>query len=174
MSQNRLTTTCERNMIFEKTTTITYNTEGEKAEDQTNLTFGSTVPVGVPHRIDEEGRLIPAKSDDTEPHQSPFPAEPSGISHTYQYDSYGNWIKQTRNDPANSDQASTVHNRKFTYYGLRMLEFRLSKLWLTFGALLDSFVPFLNLLQCVPRAPFFSLARGSCPQKRVACHIESV
>jgi hypothetical protein len=110
-------------MMFEKTTTISYNTEGEKAEEQTNLTFNSTIPVGVPHRIDEEGRLIPVKSD-TEPHQSPFLAKPSGISYAYQYDGHGNWIKQTRNDPANPDQTSIGRNRKFTYYGLRMLESR--------------------------------------------------
>jgi hypothetical protein len=114
-SQNRLTTTRERNMMFEETTTISYNTEGEKAEEQTNLTFNSTIPVGVPHRIDEEDRLIPVKSN-TQPHQSPFLAKPSGISDAYQYDSYGNWIKQTSNDPANPDQTSIVRNRKFTYY----------------------------------------------------------
>jgi hypothetical protein len=114
-SQNRLTTTRERNMMFEKTTTISYNTEGEKAEEQTNLTFNSTIPVGVPHRIDEEDRLIPVKSN-TQPHQSRFLAKPSGISYAYQYDSYGNWIKQTSNDPANPDQTSIVRNRKFTYY----------------------------------------------------------
>jgi len=77
-SESRLTTTRERN-IFEETTTISYNTEGEKAEEQTNLTFNSTIPVGVPHRIDEEDRLIPVKSN-TQPHQSPFLAKPSGIS----------------------------------------------------------------------------------------------
>jgi hypothetical protein len=125
-SQNRLTTTRERNTMFEKTTTISYKTEGEKAEEQASLTFNSTIPLGVPHRINEEGRLIPVKSD-TAPHQSPFPAKPFGTSCACQYDSYGNWIKQTRNDPANPDQTSIVRNRKFTYYQLPILEFRPSK-----------------------------------------------
>lgn len=47
-SRNRLTSTRERNMVFEKTTTISYNTEGEKAEEETNLNFNSTILVGVP------------------------------------------------------------------------------------------------------------------------------
>jgi YD repeat-containing protein len=46
--QNRLTTTRDRNMMFEETTTVSYNTEGGKAEEQTNLTFNSPIPVGVP------------------------------------------------------------------------------------------------------------------------------
>jgi hypothetical protein len=83
-SENRLTTTRERN-LFEETTTISYNTEGEKAEEQINLTFNSTILVRVPHRIDEEGRLIPVKPN-TEPHHLLFlrnhPAFPTLINTT--------------------------------------------------------------------------------------------
>lgn len=86
-------------MWFEKTTTITYNDQGEKAEERTNFTGNSAIPVGVEHSIDEKGRLVPAKSA-TEPPQARLPVpEQSVIRHVYQYDSYGYWTQQRASGP---------------------------------------------------------------------------
>lgn len=114
--QNRLTNTRERNMMFEKSTTITYNEQGDKAEEHTTFTENSVVPVGVPLSVDEEGNLTPSGSAaQTPPPPIPFP-EASVTRYEYQYDSYGNWAQQIASDAAHPSQPPTVRNRTLTYY----------------------------------------------------------
>ena len=115
-SQNRLTNILERNLAFEKTTTIAYDDRGEKAEERTNFTGNSVIPVGVPHRRNEEGHLVPSNPT-AEPPASPHLSDHSSIiRYAYQYDTYGNWTQQIASYPSQPDQPSTARNRKLTYY----------------------------------------------------------
>jgi YD repeat-containing protein len=112
--QGRVSKTWERNMMFEKTTTITYNDQGDKAGERTVFTENSVIPVGVPHSIDEHGALVPSQPA-VEPRPSPLP-EQSEVHYAYQYDSHGNWTQQTANYISSGVPSSSVRNRKLTYY----------------------------------------------------------
>ena len=112
-SQGRLFETRERNMVFEKTTTILYNDRGDKAEERTSFIPNSVIPIGVPHSIDEHGALAP--SEPAKPQTSPLP-EQSEVHYEYQYDSHGNWTQQIANEVSNYGPSSRARNRKLTYY----------------------------------------------------------
>jgi YD repeat-containing protein len=112
--QGRVWKTSERNMIFEKTTTIIYNDQGDKAEERTTFTENSVIPTGVPHSIDEHGALVPSQPA-VEPQVSPLPQQ-SEVHYAYQYDSHGNWTQQTANEISSGAASSSVRNRKLTYY----------------------------------------------------------
>jgi YD repeat-containing protein len=112
--QGRVSKTTERNMVFEKTTTIIYNDQGDKAEERTTFNENSVIPVGVPHSIDESGALVPSEPA-IEPRASPIP-EQSEVHYAYQYDSHANWTQQTTTDISSHVASSIVRNRKLTYY----------------------------------------------------------
>src|SRR6266567_2290915 len=113
-TQGRVSKTRERNMVFEKTTTIIYNDHGDKAEERTTVSENSVIPTGIPHSIDERGVLVPSEPA-VGPRASPVP-EQSEVHYAYQYDSYGNWTQQTANDNSGSIALSSVRNRKLAYY----------------------------------------------------------
>jgi YD repeat-containing protein len=113
-AQGRVSRTWERNMMFEKTTTIIYNDQGDKAVEGTTLTDNSVIPVGVPHSINEHGALVPSEPS-VEPQPLPLP-EQSEVHFAYQYDSHGNWTQQTANYLSSGVASSQVRSRKLTYY----------------------------------------------------------
>ena len=113
-AQGRVSKTWERNMMFEKTTTIIYNDQGDKAVEGTTLTGNSVIPVGVPHSINEHGALVPSEPS-VEPQSLPLP-EQSEVRFAYQYDSHGNWTQQTANYLSGGVASSQVRSRKLTYY----------------------------------------------------------
>ena len=115
-SQNRLTNTRERNFVFEKITTITYNDQSDRAEERTNFTENSLIPVGIPHQRNEEGYLVPSNPTAEPPASPHLPDHSSVIRYMYQYDSYGNWTQQIATYPSAPDQPPTIRNRKLTYY----------------------------------------------------------
>lgn len=114
-SQNRLTATRERNMMFEQTTSIVYNEQGDKAEERKTYAENSIIPAGVEFSVTENGAVIPTKPSAQEPPQPSLP-EPTVIKFTYQYDAYGNWTQQTATDTAHPNQPSIVRTRQLTYY----------------------------------------------------------
>lgn len=114
-SQNRLTSTRERNMIFDKSTNITYNEQGDKAEMRTTYAENSVIPVGVEYSVGAQGALIPAKPAIQQPPQPSLP-EPEVINYVYQYDAYGNWTQQIEINSAHSNQPPITRNRTITYY----------------------------------------------------------
>src|SRR6266513_495679 len=114
-AQNRITKMRERNMVFEKTTTILYNAQGDKAEERTTFTGNSVMPVGVPYSIDKDGTRVPSEPVAEVPASAGVP-EDSEIHYTYQYDSYGNWTEQTVNHGSGPDEPINVHHRKLSYY----------------------------------------------------------
>lgn len=112
--QGRITKIHDRNSAFDHLTTITYNEHGDKGEERTTIAGNTTVPVGVPFSLDENGNLIPSN-----PAAKPteLPDWLSGeIRYVYQYDSYGNWTQQTVNHSSSPDKPSHVCHRKLTYY----------------------------------------------------------
>jgi len=113
--QNRLTNSRERSLIFQKTTSIAYNDQGDKAEERTTYTENSVIPVGVVFSLGENGEVRPSSSAAQPPPPPPLP-EPSVIRYTYQYDSYANWTQQIADDPTHTSQPPTVRNRTITYY----------------------------------------------------------
>ena len=54
-SQNRLIATRERNMMFDQTTSITYNEQGDKDEERKTYAENSVVPAGVEFTVGEDG-----------------------------------------------------------------------------------------------------------------------
>jgi YD repeat-containing protein len=112
--QGRVSKTWERNMIFEKTTTIIYNDLGDKAEERTTVTDNAVIPIGVPHSIDEHGALVPSEPT-IKSQASPLP-EHSEVHYAYKYDSYSNWTQQTATYISSGVASPTARNRKLTYY----------------------------------------------------------
>jgi len=107
-AQGRITTTRQRHMGLELTTTITYNDHGEKAEERHDLTaFQSEILA----RLEKVG-ITPPKTP-----ESPQPSPHLPVARfDYQYDSYGNWTERTASDASHPEGPYTVHNRKLTYY----------------------------------------------------------
>jgi YD repeat-containing protein len=113
-AQGRVSKTTERNMMFEKATSIIYNDQGDKAVEQTTLTNNSVIPTGVVYQIDEHGALVPSQPA-VEPQPSPLP-EQSEVHFAYQYDTHGNWTQQTANYISSGVASFQVRSRKLTYY----------------------------------------------------------
>lgn len=114
-SQNRLIASRERNMIFEKTTSITYNEQGDKAEERTTYAENSVIPVGTVLSVGENGELAPSEPA-AQPQPSPPSPEPTLIRYAYQYDGYGNWTQQISSDTTHPTRPPTSRNRTLTYY----------------------------------------------------------
>lgn len=116
-SQNRLIATRERNMMFDQTTSIAYNDQGDKAEEHTTYAENSVVPAGVEFSVGEDGAVTPSSSSTQQSPQSSLPVpEPTVIKYTYQYNAYGNWTQQTATDTAHPSQPPIVRTRQLTYY----------------------------------------------------------
>jgi hypothetical protein len=114
-SQNRLTATRERNMMFDQTTSIAYNEQGDKAEERKTYAENSIIPAGVEFSVGEDGAVIPNKPSAQQPPQPSLP-EPTVIKYTYQYDAYGNWTQQTATHTVHPQRPPTARNRTITYY----------------------------------------------------------
>jgi len=96
--QNRLVETVERDIHIEKTRTITYNDQGDKAEERLTFADNAAFPEWVSHR----------------PTSVP---EDYSVRYVYQYDSFGNWIQRIRTVSKESQpEESSVRNRKLSYY----------------------------------------------------------
>ncbi len=114
-SEGRVTKIRERNMIFEKTTEITYNDQGDKAEEHASSTENSVIPPGATFTIDDNGNPVPNETV-TMPQASLGLPEQSEIHYEYQYDGQSNWTQQTSKDSAQPAAPQTVRHRKITYY----------------------------------------------------------
>lgn len=90
-NQGRITKIRERKFSYEKTITIIYNDQGDKAEERNEWTDHPPV----------EGEV-----SDVYPE----------LRYEYQYDGYGNWTLQTVIDNERPHQPSDVRHRKLTYY----------------------------------------------------------
>jgi len=105
----------EINFVFEKTTEIIYNHQGDRAEERRTVSGNSVMPGGVTYSIGEDGSLTPSEHDVAQP--TPFDvAERSELRYSYQYDDHGNWTERTVNCGLNSDAPSELRRRKLTYY----------------------------------------------------------
>src|SRR6266566_6545963 len=114
-AQGRVIEMRDRNFVFDKVTTTSYNEHGDKSLERETMTGNSAVPVGVAFSVDENGTLIPIKHA-AEPPAS-FPLRPeSDVRYSYQYDSYGNWTEQTVNHASSPDKPAYVCHHKLTYY----------------------------------------------------------
>ena len=106
----------ERSIAFDKVTTTSCNEHGDKSVERETMTENSTVPVGVPYSVDENGALTPSKPD-AEPTELPdWLFDEKEVRYTYRYDSYGNWTQQTVNHGSSPDKPSYVRHCKLAYY----------------------------------------------------------
>lgn len=111
-AQNRITKIRDRNYVFERVTTISYNDQFDKAEERTTITGNFAMTAGS-FTIDENGNLIPG----AEPAELPDDlAGQSDVRYAYQYDSFANWTEQTVTHHSESNEYSDVRRRKLTYY----------------------------------------------------------
>jgi YD repeat-containing protein len=113
-ADNRVATVLENTGILQKTTTISYNDHGDKAEERESFTQNSSVQTGVVYSIGKDGSLIPREPAEkrTVSHLS----EESDVHYSYRYDDHGNWTEQTTTNGLNADSPPTVQNRKLIYY----------------------------------------------------------
>jgi len=107
------------NFAFARVTTTRYNEQGDKAEERTNIAGNSVIPIGAPHSMNEDGRLVPSEPTANVPASGGVP-EDSETHYTYKYDNYGNWTEETmscRFRPAGGAfESSTTRRRSLTYY----------------------------------------------------------
>jgi YD repeat-containing protein len=113
--QDRIISTREINSFFEKTTTVSYDDQGDKSEERTTFAENAAIPIGVSHSVDAEGNLTPSEPAAVEPPQFPLP-ETSEARYSYQHDSFGNWTEQTTTGGVGTAASSTVRRRTLTYY----------------------------------------------------------
>lgn len=92
-----------------------YNEQGDVSEEKTTYSEGaSSLPVGVPFHLDEQGRLVSEKPKSEWPEQPPFP-EPTTIRYEYQYDTLGNWTEKKTFFPA-GERSPFIQRRVLEYY----------------------------------------------------------
>lgn len=113
-ADNRVATVLENTGILQKTTTISYNDHGDKAEERESFTQNSSVQTGVVYSIGKDGSLIPR--DPAEKPTVSHLSEESDVHYSYRYDDHGNWTEQTTTNGLNADSPPTVQNRKLIYY----------------------------------------------------------
>jgi YD repeat-containing protein len=100
---------------FDKVTKTSYNEHGDKKAEVETTAQNPTFPTGA-FSMDESGTLV---QDDRTAKPTKFPDEIFGetkVSYAYEYDSYGNWTQQTVNHSYSIGEASSIFNRKLTYY----------------------------------------------------------
>lgn len=114
-SQNRvMKTSIESGFLLQEIET-SYNEQGDVSEEKTTYSEGaSSLPVGVPFHLDEQGRLVSEKPKSEWPEQPPFP-EPTTIRYEYQYDTLGNWTEKKTFFPA-GERSPFIQRRVLEYY----------------------------------------------------------
>jgi hypothetical protein len=113
-AKGRLTEIRECNFVFKKTTTIIYNDQDDKAEEQTTFTDNHAMPL-VPYTMQENGTLMPSEPTAKPARGMPLP-EDSYAHYAYEYDRHGNWIQQTMTVPSHPDLPPTTLHRTLSYY----------------------------------------------------------
>jgi YD repeat-containing protein len=98
-------------MIGTFTRTYAYNEHGDIVEEDTVLARNAGMPIGVPFKLDDSGRMTPEKPPSEWPPE-PDLGLPSKTQYSYKYDEEGNWIEKTT---SRFQQSFTTH-RKLTYY----------------------------------------------------------
>jgi len=110
-SHGRIIESSERNFAFEKTTTILYNAQGDRAEERRAIRDNSVIPVGGEYSIDKNGSSVPGQPEvERLVPAGVVPSEDSTILYSYQYDSHG------INHSSLPDEPLSVSRRKLTYY----------------------------------------------------------
>lgn len=90
---------------------------GDRVEERRTISGNAIVPIGVGFSIQDDGTLVPGKSD-AEPPESPFDSiEPSVIKYSYHYDDHANWIELvTHHNSGGADSPIAVCRRTITYF----------------------------------------------------------
>ncbi len=114
-AQGRVTQTRETNFVFEKTTTIQYNDDGDEVEIDITIADNTAVPAGVSYSVDEEGNVTPIAVPGAAP-EPPLLPPPEQIHYSYEYDRYGNWTQQTTTRGPGSGTPVGTRQRTLTYY----------------------------------------------------------
>jgi len=112
-AQGRITKTHSHNFAFDDVTAISYNEHGDTSAVHQTFTGNSTLQVGVPYSMDENGKLIPS---DPAAKPTKLPDISGEVQYAYQYDSYGNWTEQTSSERSRPNEPSMVRHRTITYY----------------------------------------------------------
>jgi YD repeat-containing protein len=111
-----------RNYVSDTVTTTSYNEHGDKSEERKTVTSNLAFPAGVAYTMDEEGTLIPDRSEGvSDPPPVPERTLRDTIEYRYEYDDYGNWTERTivwRQvvDSSEAGEQSTVYRRTLTYF----------------------------------------------------------
>ena len=116
-SEGRVTQKRERNVLFEETTTISYNEHGVKASERKTVKVNSILPTGpsYSYSFDADGNPVisnSASEHPARPERDYMPPD-SDIRYAYRYDNYGNWTARTE---TRADGSSEYTRRMLTYH----------------------------------------------------------
>ncbi len=115
--QNRLVKIVERNEIVEKTTTITYNDQGDEVEKRATFADIGAIDGSGHLKYDETGNVISFEQDArSAAYSGPAMFEGYTVRYVYQYDSFGNWIQRTSDARADTAIYPLSSQRKLSYY----------------------------------------------------------
>jgi len=116
-SQGRITGKRERNVMFEETTTISYNEQGDMARERKTFKMNSILPMGPSYSFsfDADGNPIVSNSAPESPERPgrDYMPQDFDVRYAYRYDSHGNWIEKIE---TRSDGFSVATHREITYY----------------------------------------------------------
>ena len=116
-SQGRLTEVRDRNWASDSVTTTSYNEHGDISGERRTIKSNLAYPHSVAYTIDEDGTLIPDRSDGvSDPPPVPERTMLNIIEYRYEYDQYGNWTERTVVYRQESYEQSTVYRRTLTYF----------------------------------------------------------
>jgi YD repeat-containing protein len=115
-AQGRVTEKRERNFVFDKVTTTSYNEHGDKSVEVDATTDNSSFPFGAAFSVDESGTIIPDNRGAKPPKLPDLLFDETKVSYAYEYDSYGNWTEQTVSRSSKLGEASSICHRKLMYY----------------------------------------------------------
>jgi hypothetical protein len=112
--EGRITKTRERNLLFEETTRIFYNEQGDKSCERKTVKGNSVLPLGpsYTYSFDADGNPIISNSASEPPERDYMPPD-SDFRYSYRYDSYGDWTERITTD---ADGFSGTTRREITYY----------------------------------------------------------
>jgi len=115
-SEGRVIEVWDRNFLMEEVTATSYNEHGDKSEERITKRENHVFPVGVPHSMDESGKLVPVEPV---PEETPLPKqvfEPNIVEYRYEYDQRGNWTRETTTHRSESGEYSTVRRHVLEYF----------------------------------------------------------